>query len=69
MTRGSGICDDLRRHLERCGQCRTVNAEAVRLQRPEGERHSVDDVTLAALCSLGRSIYQAYLHWLAWNDE
>ena len=64
VTRGSWIHDDLGDHLKGCAQCRAVNAETVR-----AARRSVDDATLAALCPSGRSIYQAYLSWLAEPDE
>ena len=69
MTRGPWIHDDLGRHLKRCAQCRAVNAEEARIRRPEGERHAVDDATLAALCPLGREIYRSYLYWLAEPDR
>lgn len=69
MTKGSWIHDDLSDHLKRCAQCREVNAEGIRVRRPEGQRLSVDDATLAALCQAGRSIYRSYLRWLAEPDE
>ena len=69
MTRGSWIHDSLSGHLDRCVQCRAVNAEKVRVTRPEAQRLAVDDATLAALCPDGRSIYRSYLRWLAEPDE
>jgi hypothetical protein len=69
MTKGSWIHDDLSGHLDRCMQCRAVDAESVRTRRPEGQRLSVDAETLAALCPDGRSIYRSYLRWLAEPDD
>jgi len=68
VTRGSGVHDELGEHLELCVQCRLVNAEGVRIARPREQRHAVDAETLAALCPEGRSIYRAYLSWLAEPD-
>lgn len=68
MTKGSWIHDDAVAHFKRCAQCRAANPEAVRVQRPEGQRLAVDDETLAALCSDGCSIYRSYLRWLAKPD-
>lgn len=65
MTHGSEVHDALGRHLRGCAQCRGVDPERARLEQPRAPRHSVPEETMAALCSAGRSLYQAYLRWLA----
>jgi hypothetical protein len=69
MTKGSWIHDYLSGHLDRCAQCRAVNPEEARIQRPAALRRTVSDATLTALCPSGRSIYRSYLSWLAESDE
>lgn len=63
MTRGSWIHDDISGHLRDCAKCRETNPEAERLRRPS--LRDVSDETLAARCPEGRSIYRAYLRWIA----
>jgi hypothetical protein len=69
MTRGSRIHDEVRLHFGSCAQCRAVNPEEARIRQSEALRRTVPDATLAALCPAGRSIYWAYLRWLAEPDE
>lgn len=63
MTYGSRIHDELGRHFGSCEQCRLTNPEHERVARPG--RGDVSDTTWRAMCPDGRSIYRAYLQWLA----
>lgn len=69
MTRGSGVHDDVSRHFGVCSQCASVQPESVRVAQPEALRRTVPDDVLVKLCLAGRSIYRAYLRWLAEPDE
>jgi hypothetical protein len=71
MTRGSWIHDDVSRHFDACAQCRTADPESKRIKHNKPDEVSERDVpapTLAAMCPDGRSIYRAYLRWLAEPD-
>lgn len=68
MTRGSWIHDDVGRHLGDCARCRRADPERHRVKHKAPGQVSERDVpaeTLAAMCPDGRSIYRAYLRWLA----
>ena len=68
MTRGSWNHEAVSRHFGACPQCRELHPEEVRLRQPFGLRRTVPEATLAAMCSVGRSVYQSYLRWLAEPD-
>lgn len=65
MTRGSRVHDEVGQHFRSCKQCRDINPEELRVRQPVTIRRTVPEATLAALCPVGRTIYQAYLRWLA----
>lgn len=69
MSRGSGIHDKLSEHFARCGQCRCVDPENVRVRQPAAIRRTVPDAVLSGMCAPGRSIYSSWLRWLAEDDD
>lgn len=69
MSRGSRIHDEVSRHFGSCVQCKSVNAENIRVAQPAAIRRTVPDAVLAAMCPDGRAIYRSYLRWLAEPDE
>lgn len=62
MTKGSEIHEALSRHFRDCAQCRDTRPEEARIASPG--RRRVPPEILYAMCSAGRPIYLAYLHWL-----
>jgi len=65
MSSGSWIHDEVSRHFKACTRCRDTKPEETRVRQPEALRRSVPEATLAGMCPTGRSIYEAYLRWLA----
>ena len=65
MTKGAWMAEDVGRHLRSCAQCCEVKPEEVRISQPEAWRQTVPDAVLAAMCPDGRTIFRAYLRWLA----
>ncbi len=75
MSQGAWIHDEVVRHFgslrltASCGQCSAVRAEEIRIAQPVARRKTIPDDVLVKMCPAGRSIYSAYLRWLAEPDE
>ena len=69
MSHKSWIRDDVSRHFNTCLQCKSTDAENIRVNQPAALRRTVPEAVLVAMCLDGRAIYRSYLFWLAEPDE